>query len=219
MTAADRAGLCHTAAMPTLVYLVRHGATALSAEDRFSGSSDPPLSAEGLAQARAVANRLKGEKIAAVYCSPMQRAVQMAAAIATPHRLKPVPIDGLREIDHGHWEGLPQKDVLKRFAKEHKMWSDDPVNFAPEGGETGLSVLNRSLPALRDIVLKHANQTVAVVSHKATIRLLACALLGIDPRRYRDRLALELANIGLMSFESFDRPRMLLWNEQAHGAA
>ena len=104
--------------------------------------------------------------------------------------------------------------MKQRFADEHRRWSDDPFTFAPGGGgETGLSVLNRALPALREIVHAHPDQTIAVVSHKATIRLLAAALLGLDPRRYRDRLALDLAAISLFSFETFDRPRLLLWNE------
>jgi broad specificity phosphatase PhoE len=200
--------------MPTLTYFVRHGATALSAEDRFSGSSDPPLSNVGLKQAQAAAARVADQPIVAVYCSPLQRARQTAQAIASSRNLTPVSVDGLREIDHGHWEGLEQDDVKTRFADEHARWSADPFGFAPIGGEPGLSVLNRSLPALRDIVARHANQTVALVSHKATIRLLACALLGIDPHRYRDRLSLELASVSLFSFESFERPRLLLWNER-----
>ena len=204
--------------MPTLAYMVRHGATALSAEDRFSGSSDPPLSEEGQLQARAAAMRLVKVKLAAVYCSPLKRAMQTAQAIASLHQLKPVAMDGLREIDHGRWEGLTQSEVKQRFGEEHAHWSDDPFTFAPVGGETGLSVLSRAMPALREVLSKHSEQTVALVSHKATIRLLACALLGVDPRRYRDRLSLELASISLMSFESCDRPRMLLWNEASQDA-
>ena len=202
--------------MPTLVYLIRHGATELSAEDRFSGSSDPPLSEHGQLQARAAAMRLVQVNLAAVYCSPLKRALQTAQAIGSLHKLKPIAMDGLREIDHGRWEGLTQSEVKQRFGDEHARWSDDPFTFAPVGGETGLSVLNRAMPALREVLAKHADQTVAVVSHKATIRLLAAALLGVDPRRYRDRFALELTAISLMSFETFDRPRTLLWNQTDH---
>lgn len=204
--------------MSTRVFFVRHGATELSAEDRFSGSTDPPLSPEGQAQARAVSKRLAGETIAAVYCSPLQRAVQTASAIAAIHRLTPVHVPALREVDHGHWESLPQDEVKKQFADEYTRWHNDPFNNAPTNGETGLSVLSRSLPALRTIVHDHPDQTVVIVSHKATIRLLAASALGLDPRRYRDRLAQELACINIISFEGFERARLLLWNDIAHYA-
>jgi broad specificity phosphatase PhoE len=204
--------------MPTRLLLIRHGATPLTAEDRFAGSSDPPLSPEGLAQAAAASRRLAREPIAAIYASPMRRAAQTAEAIAAPHGLAPIPMPDLREIDHGRWEGLRQEEVLARFAGEHAQWSRDPFTFAPEGGETGLSVLARALPAVRRIVLAHPDRTAAAVSHKGTIRLIVTALLGIDPRRYRDYLAQDLACLNILSFETFDRPRLIVWNDASHCA-
>src|SRR5437762_2659258 len=97
--------------MSTRLYLVRHGATTLSAEDRFAGSTDVDLSEEGRSQARALGERLAREPIARVYASPLRRTMETASVIAKPHGLEPQPRDGLREIAHGRWEGMTRKDV------------------------------------------------------------------------------------------------------------
>ena len=90
----------------TRVFLIRHGATVLSKEDRFAGSTDVALSDEGWMQVRKLGVRLATEKISAVYCSDMHRAIHTAEAIAAPHGLTPIQRPGLREIGHGHWEGM-----------------------------------------------------------------------------------------------------------------
>lgn len=158
--------------MTTRVFLVRHGATVLSAEDRFAGSTDVELSDDGRKQAGSLAERLAHESIAAVYASPMKRTVETATIIATPHGLTLQKANGLREIDHGRWEGLLRSEAEERFADEYVAWEADPFTFAPKGGETGLNVLARALLVIREIVVNHAGKTVLVVSHKATIRLL-----------------------------------------------
>ena len=139
--------------MTTRVYLVRHGATTLSAEDRFAGSSDVELSNDGREQAAALSERLADDPIVRVYASPMHRTRETAAIIARPHGLEPELRDGLREISHGRWEGLTRKEVEQRFDGEYVAWDQDPFTFAPEGGESGLSVMARALPVLREIVL------------------------------------------------------------------
>src|SRR5882757_7346776 len=95
----------------TRVFMVRHGATVLSAEDRFAGATDVALSEEGQSQARALGERLADAEIAAVYASPMQRTVATATFVAAPHQLGLTSDPGLREIDHGRWEQLTRREV------------------------------------------------------------------------------------------------------------
>src|SRR4029077_1635548 len=104
--------------------------------------------------------------------------------LAEPHRLEVQPRDGLREISHGHWEQMTRREVEQTYPEEAAMWDKDPYTFAPLGGESGLQVTARALPALMEIVRQHSDSCVLVVSHKATIRLLLSSLLGFDPRRY-----------------------------------
>lgn len=202
----------------TRVLLIRHGATTLSAEDRFAGATDVDLSEEGQKQAALLGARLAQEKIAAVYASPMKRTRDTALHVARPHNVEVTVEDGLREINHGRWEGLTRKEVESRFGDEYHQWEEDPFTFAPEGGENGLGVIARALPVLRKIVLRHPRQCVAVISHKATIRLTMSTLLGIDARGYRDRLDQAPACLNVLDFKDPVRVRLMLYNDTSHYA-
>ncbi len=204
--------------MTTRLYLIRHGATPLTAEDRFSGAANIHLSNEGRSQVQHLAERLAGDDIHAVYASPLDRTMETAAILAKPHRLAPIPRDGLREISHGHWEGLSRKEVAERFPDEYQAWESDPFTFAPSEGESGISVLARALPVIREIVINHKDGNVLVVSHKATIRLLISSLLGFDARGYRDRLDQAPASLNILDFKDPTRARLMLFNDISHYA-
>jgi len=202
--------------MSTRVFLIRHGATVLTAEDRFAGSTDVELSDEGREQARQLAERLRTEKMIAVYASPLGRTVETARIIAQPHGLEVVRRDGLREISHGRWEQMTRREVEEKFPEEAAAWEEDPYTFAPVGGESGLAVTARALPALLDIVRAHRSGCVTVVSHKATIRLLLSSLLGFDPRRYRDTLDQNPAALNIVDFRDTAHARLTLFNDTSH---
>jgi broad specificity phosphatase PhoE len=204
--------------MATRLLLVRHGATTLSAEDRFAGATDIPLSDEGRSQAAALAERLRDDPIDAIYCSPMRRTLETASIIAEPHGLTPVSRPALREIDHGHWEGLTRQEVETRFKDEYTRWEEDPFSSAPSGGECGVDVMARALPIIRTIVAAHHDQQVVVVSHKATIRLIISSLLGFDARGYRDRLDQAPACLNVLDFKDPVRARLMLFNDVSHYA-
>ncbi|EXI80297.1 MAG: Phosphoserine phosphatase 1 [Candidatus Accumulibacter sp. BA-94] len=202
--------------MPTRIYLVRHGATDLTADDRFAGSSDVPLSHEGRRQVACLAERLQREKLDAIYASPLQRTMETARTLALPHGLKPIAEPGLREIDYGHWEGLRRSEIESTFQAEYAIWQEDPFAIAPLGGESGVNVLNRALPTLRRIVDRHRQRTVLLVSHKGTNRLLISSLLGIDMRGYRDRLEQSPAAVSILDFTGEVRARLRLFNDISH---
>jgi probable phosphoglycerate mutase len=202
--------------MTTRVYLIRHGSTELSAEDRFAGAINVMLSDEGRNQARLLGERLAGEPIAAVYASPLQRTVDTAGLIAAAHKLDVIKVDGIREIAHGHWEGKTRAEVESEFPAEYKRYEHDPFTFAPEGGESGLAVTARALPALLGLVEKHCDQRLIVVSHKATIRLILSSILGFDPRKYRDRLDQSPCALNILDFKDVTHARLTLFNDTSH---
>jgi len=204
--------------MTTRLYLVRHGATPLTAEDKFSGAENVFLSDEGHSQAEHLSLRLADDDINAIYCSPLDRTVQTASIIAKPHKLTPIPNKGLREISHGHWEGLSRKEVEERHADEYTAWESDPFTFAPADGESGISVLARALPVIREVIVKHKDENVLVVSHKATLRLIISSLLGFDVRGYRDRLDQAPACLNILDFKDTVRARLMLFNDISHYA-
>ncbi|HYN79342.1 MAG TPA: histidine phosphatase family protein [Lamprocystis sp. (in: g-proteobacteria)] len=202
--------------MPTRIYLVRHGATELTAEDRFAGSTEVPLSDEGRTQVAALAQRLRCDTLDAVYASPMQRTMETARIIAAPHQLEPLPKPELREIDYGHWEGRTREEVEAGCGDEYSAWEEDPLTVAPAGGESGIDVLARALPVMRWIVQAHRHRAVLVVSHKGTNRLLISSLLGFDARGYRDRLDQSPAGLTILDFATDVRARLRLFNDVSH---
>jgi probable phosphoglycerate mutase len=202
----------------TRLLLVRHGATAATAEDRFSGSSGTELSDHGRWQAARLGERLAQHAITAIYSSPLSRALETARIVAGHCGIEPVTNDGLREIGHGHWEGRKREDVEREFGREYAEWESDPFTFAPQGGESGLAVLARALPVIRDIVTAHPGGQVVVVSHKATLRLVLSSLLAFDPRGYRDRLDQAPACLNVVDFRDPVRVRLMLFNDTSHYA-
>jgi probable phosphoglycerate mutase len=204
--------------MTTRVYLVRHGATELTDEDRFAGAIDVKLSDEGRDQARRLGLRLEGEPISAAFASPMVRTMDTAALIVASHGLTITPVDGIREIAHGRWERKTRAEVEAEFPEEYARYETDPFSFAPTDGESGLQVTARALPALLKIVEQHADQRILVVSHKATIRLLVSTLIGVDPRKYRDRLDQSPCALNILDFKGVSCPRLTLFNDTSHYA-
>ncbi len=200
----------------TRIFLIRHGATVLTAEDRFAGATDVELSDEGRGQVRRLAERLSLIPVDAIYASPLGRTMETAGILAAPHGKDVLARDGLKEISHGHWEQMTRKEVEAAYPDEAAAWDRDPYTYAPPDGESGLAVTARALPALLDIVSRHEGKPVIVVSHKATTRLLLSSLLGFDPRRYRDNLDQDPAALNIVDFKDPVRARLMLFNDSSH---
>jgi probable phosphoglycerate mutase len=202
--------------MTTRVLLIRHGDTTATKDDRFAGSSNVQLSEAGKVAAEKLARRLASVQLEAAYCSDMQRTIDTATIVLAPHKMKPVPVPALREIDHGHWEGKVHEEVEREFAPEYAAWSADPLSIAPPGGETAVSVLARAMPAMRKIVADHRGDTILVASHKATNRLLLAYYLGMDVRRYRDRIGQDVACLNILDFSTPTEAMVVTMNDTAH---
>jgi len=200
----------------TRVFLVRHGATELSAEDRFAGAIDVLLSDAGREQARRLGQRLRKEPISVAFASPMRRTMETARLIVEPHGIGVTPVDGIREIAHGRWEGMTRDEVEREFPEEYRRYEHDPFSFAPVEGESGLQVTARALPAVLRIVDEHRDGRIVIVSHKATIRLLLSTLLGFDPRKYRDRLDQSPCALNILDFKDVAHARLTLFNDTSH---
>jgi broad specificity phosphatase PhoE len=163
-----------------------------------------------------LSRRLAEIEITAFQASPLDRTMETARILAAPHGADVTPEAGFLEINHGVWEGLTRVEAETRFAGMYERWERDPYNFAPEGGETGLDVTARAMPALLGVVEQHPGAVVCVVSHKATIRLLLSAILGFDPRRYRDHLDLNPASLTIVDFRATMDARLTVFNDVAH---
>lgn len=164
--------------------LIRHAETEHNAQARCQGQSDPPLSAEGLRQAAALAARLAGEEVHAVYAADLRRATETAAAIAAAHGLAVHTDPRLREMAFGEWEGLTWAEIGVRYPQEWAAWQADPLHVAPPGGETLAQVAARVRSVFEAIAERHSDQCVAVVSHGGPLRVWLSLALGLPPQAH-----------------------------------
>ncbi|MGD8626320.1 MAG: histidine phosphatase family protein [Anaerolineae bacterium] len=167
----------------TRLILVRHGQTAWNVgagPERFRGRADLPLDSVGQAQAAALAARLAGEPIAAIYASPLQRTRQTVAPLAARLGLEVEPHDGLLDIDYGRFQGLDHDEAAAAYPEQYRQWRTAPGKVRFPGGEglTDLQARLRSL--LAALAGAHPDQTVVLAGHQIVNKTLACTLLGLD---------------------------------------
>jgi broad specificity phosphatase PhoE/ribonuclease HI len=203
-------------APPTQVVLLRHGQTALSIERRFSGIGDPKLTDLGRRQAAAAAERLAATGgFDAIISSPLSRARDTAAAVATRLGITPIIDEAWRECDFGMFEGLSAAEVREKYAAEFATWTADPAN-APPGGESFVDVGVRVHAALAALVgATRIGQRILVVSHVTPIKVVGRYVLDAPPSAMRT-LHLDLASIARVDLHASGGGVMRGWNDTAH---
>lgn len=187
--------------MSLKIYLLRHGETIHSQRGTYCGALDPELTPEGGLMAQAFADVYQAIPWTAIYVSPMKRTIATAqplcAALGLPMQVR----EGLREIGYGAWEGREQEDVRLHHEQDYLRWLAEPAWNPPTEGETAVQVASRALPVITEIESKIKSGNVLVVSHKATIRIILCSLMGIDIGRYRDRIDTPAASLSIVKFD------------------
>jgi len=154
-----------------LLFLFRHGETDWNREGRLQGHTDTPLNATGLAQAEALARRLRPHRLDAILSSDLSRALTTGRIIAEALGLLLTSDPGLRETNVGAAEGLIWADAKARFGAElTERWYAEDAAFP--GGETGPATLTRGLAALRRFAIAHPYRRIGVSTHGAMLRQL-----------------------------------------------
>jgi broad specificity phosphatase PhoE len=186
--------------MSLKLYLLRHGETAYSRTGGYCGDLDPDLTDNGQKMAEAFANAHKGIAWDAVFVSPMKRTIATATPLCEASGMEMQLRDGLRELRYGKWEGLSNEFVKANYSEDYLRWLTEPAWNPPTGGETAVQLASRASFAIADIQEQYPSGNVLVVSHKATIRVILCSLLGIDMGRYRDRIDVPAASLSIVQF-------------------
>jgi broad specificity phosphatase PhoE len=181
------------------LYLLRHGETTYSQSGAHCGWIDPDLTADGTAMAESFARTYQQMAWQAVYCSPMKRTIATAQPLCKHLNMEPELRISLKEIHYGEWEGKTLKTVQAEYGESYERWKSEPAWNSPNGGETGLQVANRAMGVVAEITNTHTDGNVLIVSHKATIRIILCNLLGIEQGRYRDRLDIPACSVSVVS--------------------
>jgi probable phosphoglycerate mutase len=188
--------------MSLYIYFLRHGQTECSRTGAFCGSIDSKLTPEGFDMAEAFADAYKSLAWTAVFCSPMQRTIATAKPLCTAIGIEPQLRDGLKEINYGLWEGKTPEFISKEYHDDYLRWSADPAWYAPTDGDMAISIASRAMGVIEEIKHTYTSGNILVVSHKATIRIMLCSLLGIDVGRFRYRLDCPVASVSVVEFTS-----------------
>ncbi len=182
------------------IYFLRHGQTPCSHDNVFCGGGlDPALTDAGQQMARSFADAYRSTPWNAIYTSPQTRALTTAHPLCNMLGTKPEIHDGLREIGYGQWEGKTAGAVSQEFHDDYLRWTADPGWHAPTGGEAAIAIARRGLAVIEEIKHLHSGN-VLIVSHKATIRILLCSLLGIDVGRFRYRFGCPVGSVSQVEF-------------------
>lgn len=173
---------------PSKIYLARHCKTQWNLEERLVGTSDIPLCKEGREEAHANLALIGGLGIQRIISSPLKRAYETAKTYAD-HLGIPLDVHpGLREIDHGTWNGKRIQELLQD-SDFRKWFEEDPSSVPiPGGSETIQSAQKRILRTIKDIVHSYPGETILIVMHKHIRSLLRCAVHGYEFKRWRENI-------------------------------
>ncbi|MCL4536683.1 MAG: alpha-ribazole phosphatase [Nitrospirae bacterium] len=184
--------------MVTTLYLIRHGETEGSEVKRYKGSIDVPLSEKGIRQIKRASDFIK-DKLTAVYCSPLSRALKSAEIISEPHGLKPVVIHGIRERSFGIWEGMSFDEIKEKYPEEFEAWAGNPLKYSPVEGESTIEVRDRVIRALDMILNNHNDEHIAIIAHGGVNRIILCHIMGI-PLENIFRIEQDFAAVNIIEF-------------------
>ena len=182
----------------TTILLARHGETDWNREGRFQGHADPPLNETGRAQAAALAVELAEVELAAVYSSPLRRALETARGRGGRAGLEPVAVDALREVDVGSWQGLTRAEIEARFPEQLARWLDydqgwqDGENYEEMGTACGCCAARALRPRI-------TGERILAVTHGGPIR---AAFAFADGTSHADarRLGPRIGNVFVAEF-------------------
>lgn len=189
--------------MSLKLYFLRHGETSFSVSGNYCGTIDAELTEQGAAMAQAFADEYKPLKWEAIYCSPLKRTRATAAPISKATGLELEIREGLKEGDYGKWEGKSKDEVSRLFTDDYQDWMTEPAWNSPAEGETAVEIRNRAMAVIAEIEEKYTDGNVLVVSHRTTLRIVLCSLMGIDLGRYRDRLDYPAASLSVVRFGKY----------------
>jgi len=184
----------------TRIIFVRHGETDFPLDRLYCDDEEsPPLNAAGLAQAEAAAIRLTDVPIDAIYASPAIRTQMTAAAIVKTNGGEIVTHDAFLERRFGAWDGLYFDEVEKRYPEGYRAWKTDPLNFAPQDGETIGDLLARVKAAVSELLERHAGGTIVIIAHVGPIRVMMADALQMPLEGYR-QLRIDYASLSAIDF-------------------
>ena len=194
--------------------LVRHGETQHNAEGRVLGRGGPGLNQRGRNQAAAAARALSSKTVAAIYSSPLPRALETAERISLELGLPVQTEESLAEIDAGKLEGLTSEEMRAQYPELMAMWGRDPGSVQMPDGESLGQLQERVWQVAQTLLGRHLEDSVVVVSHNFPIEALVCRVLELPLAGIR-RMRVDLGSLSTVDMRE-DRCRLVHLNDICH---
>jgi probable phosphomutase (TIGR03848 family) len=205
----------HKPSPHTLVLMVRHGRTPTTGKVLPGRAKGLHLSAEGQAEAVAVAERLAGIKVDAIYASPLERARETAAPFAAASKMRVIQHKGLLECEFGEWTGKNLADLYK--LPEWSTVQKYPSGFRFPSGESFTEMQARITGAIADLVAKHHGGVVACFSHADPIKAAVAHALGTHLDLFQ-RISISTCSVTAIAYGP-SGPNVLTVNETGNLSA
>lgn len=199
----------------TTVILARHGECKGNRDGLFRGRFDLPLNEQGRVQAKALASALSSFSLSRIFSGPLSRAVETGEAISG---VSGAPLEirhGFNNMALGKWENRNKSEIEQEFPEEWRLWLSCPERLHLEGAETLADVQRRSYANLNALVGKHRGETFAVVTHRAVLKPLLAAALGIQ-EPYFWKMHIDTASYSILSHEKERGYCLVSLNQTSH---
>jgi len=199
------------------IYLVRHGQTAWNKARIFRGRTDVRLNEEGRREAARAARVLRDVPFSCIYTSPLSRAGETARIVSSAHSVPVRPDPAFIDIDYGAWTEYWDTEARRKFRDQYRVWEESPHLVKFPGGESLADVRNRAMPRVRELARRHQRETIALVSHRVVLKVIICAVKGLDNSHFW-KVRLDTGSISILESQG-DTLRILVENDAGHLAS
>lgn len=194
-----------------VILLIRHGENNWVKENRLAGwTPGVVLNDNGHEQAKSLAQRLAHLPIKAIYSSPLERCMQTAEHVASPHALEIIEFPQMGEVKYGEWEGAKIAELAKK--KEWHTIQYNPSRFGFPGGETLRGVQARAVDSLEDLAQTHSDEMIVVCAHADVIKLVLAHYLGAHIDLFQ-RIGLSPASVSVIGLGKNGGVRVMRVND------
>ncbi len=200
----------------TTIYMIRHAEAEGNLYRRCQGQFDARVTARGMQQIDALAERFRSVHLDALYSSDLLRTRTTAGAITRTHPELQLQLDPrLRELRMGAWEDQPWGNMERDTPELVKCFSADPERWIVPGAETFEQLGDRMLDCVTELAKRHDGQTIAVVSHGMAIRTLLCRLLDIPSQETPSIPHGDNTSVHILSWDG-EKLRVVRYNDNSH---
>lgn len=202
--------------MSTRIILVRHGETEWNKEDRIQGHRDVPLTELGRDQAKLLGTKLREANIRVAYASDLSRARETAEIALRGLNIPLHPSPALRERSFGAWEGKLWKDIVNNLPEDVKQFRQDPLNFAPQGGETWITMQRRVFNEVKNAATRHTGETISIFTHGGPTKAVILEALDLPSTKWRGLLT-DNASLSILDWnDTTSLWQLLSFNDTCH---